>query len=387
MRSVQDLLTEGVAAAREREQRAFDDLAGHVRGSIVLFGAGGLGRRVLAGLRTYGVEPLAFADNNPDLWESDVDGLHVLSPRDAAERYAQTAVFVITIWRARAPDRMEERIQSLRLLGCQTVIPFGQLSWRYPEGILPHYSVDLPHKVISQSVEILQASDLWADDESRREYVAQLRWRLLFDFDGMAPGRVETIYFPPDLVRVRTDEVFVDCGAFDGDTLRDFLAICRGSFAQYIAFEPDPANFSRLTDFVSNLPDAERRRIELNRVAIASSDSPVRFYAGAGPSSHVGEGDLEVEAISLNSHLGSRRPTFIKMDIEGAEPDALVGASRHIGNAAPLLAISCYHRQDHLWSIPLLIHSINPDYALYLRPHDLEGWDLVCYAIPRSRLS
>jgi hypothetical protein len=52
---------------------------------------------------------------------------------------------------------------------------------------------------------------------------------------------------------------------------------------------------------------------------------------------------------------------------------------------SPILAISCYHLQDHLWSIPLLINSLNPDYDFYLRPHDLEVWDLVCYAIPCSR--
>jgi hypothetical protein len=73
------------------------------------------------------------------------------------------------------------------------------------------------------------------------------------------------------------------------------------------------------------------------------------------------------------------------MDIEGAEPDALRGAATLIREKSPLLAISCYHQQDHLWSIPLLIQSLNPDYRFYLRPHDLEGWDLVCYAIPNQR--
>jgi FkbM family methyltransferase len=383
---VQDLLVEGVAAARERELRAFDDLAGRARGSIVLFGAGGLGRRCLAGLRRHGIEPVAFADNNSRLWGTDVDGLQVLSPADAAARYGRTAAFVITIWGARGPDRMKDRMDALRSAGCETVVPFGPLAWRYPDGILPHYGVDLPHKVLEQSIEVLQGFDLWADDQSKHEYIAQLRWRLFFDFDGMAPGRVDTIYFPPDVVRLRPDELFVDCGAFDGDTLRDFLAASTGSFEKYIAFEPDPVNFSRLGEYLSSLPDAVRQRVVTKRAAISAKDGTVRFSAGAGPSSHVGEGELEVEAVALDRYLGVDRPTFIKMDIEGAEPEALAGAGVHIREDAPILAISCYHRQDHLWSIPLLIHSINSDYAFYLRPHDLEGWDLVCYAIPRSRL-
>ena len=383
--SVQDLLAEGVPAARARERRAFDELAGDARGAIVLFGAGGLGRRCLAGLRRYGIAPLAFADNNAGLWGTGIDGVPVLSPAAAAERYGRTAVFVVTIWGARGRDRMNVRIHAVKALGCRTVIPFGQLAWRYPDGILPHYGVDLPHKTIEQSVEVLQAFDLLADDASRREYVAQLRWRLFFDFDGMAAPETETIYFPPDLVRLRADEVFVDCGAFDGDTLRQFLAASNGRFAKYLAYEPDPDNFAKLAAVVSSLPETVRSRIEMTRAATAMKDGTVRFSSGAGPSSHVGEGDLEVTAIALDRHLGEDRPTFIKMDIEGAEPEAIAGAARQIRDHAPILAISCYHRQDHLWSLPLLINSINGNYAFYLRPHDLEAWDLVCYAIPRSR--
>lgn len=383
---VQELLAEGVTAARAREVCAFERLAGAAGGSIVLFGAGGLGRRCLAGLRRHGIEPLAFADNNARLWGSAIDGVPVLSPAEAAEKYGRTAAFIVTIWGARGPDRMNDRIHAVTALGCDTVIPFGQLAWRYPDGILPHYGVDLPHKTIEQSVEVLQAFDLLADEESRREYVAQLRWRLFFEFDDMAPGQVETIYFPPDLIRLRADEVFVDCGAFDGDTLREFLAVSSGTFGKYFAYEPDPGNFAKLAEVVADLPTAVRERIEMTRAATAMKDGTARFSSGAGPSSHIGAGDLEVDAVVLDRHLGGQRPTFIKMDIEGAEPEALAGAARLICEHSPILAISCYHRQDHLWSLPLLINSINGNYAYYLRPHDLEGWDLVCYAIPRSRL-
>lgn len=384
--TVQDLLAEGVAAARRRERRTFDELAGAAGNSIVLSGAGGLGRRLLEGLRGYGVEPLAFTDGNSRLWGTTIEGVRVLSPGDAAERYGRTATFVVTVWRARGSDRMDERVEALRALGCQTVIPFGPLAWKYPDGVLPHYGADLPHKVLDQSVEVLQAFDLLADEQSQREYIAQLEWRLRFDFAGMGAGSVETIYFPPDLVKLRSDELFVDCGAFDGDTLRQFVAESKGSFAKYIGLEPDPTNFTSLEATVAGLPDQVRQRIELTRAAASNTSGTLRFSSGAGPSSHVGEGDLEVEAVALDQFLGTNRPTFIKMDIEGAEPEALAGAARHIRDAAPILAISCYHRQDHLWSIPLLISSINDQYAFYLRPHDLEGWDLVCYAIPRSRL-
>jgi hypothetical protein len=74
------------------------------------------------------------------------------------------------------------------------------------------------------------------------------------------------------------------------------------------------------------------------------------------------------------------------MDIEGAEIDALAGARRIIEKDRPVLGICVYHRQDHLWRIPLLISSLSNDYKIFLRPYSDEGWELVCYAVPINRL-
>jgi hypothetical protein len=78
-------------------------------------------------------------------------------------------------------------------------------------------------------------------------------------------------------------------------------------------------------------------------------------------------------------------PTFIKMDIEGAEMDALRGARETIQKHKPILSICVYHRQDDLWRVPLLIESMAEGYRFYLRPHDVDGWQLVCYAVPEGR--
>jgi FkbM family methyltransferase len=251
---------------------------------------------------------------------------------------------------------------------------------------LPHYCADLPHKVIDEADDVLKAFELWSDAQSRREYLAQLRWRLLFEFDEPSVPDVNAIYFPADLFKLHDSELFVDCGAFDGDTLQDFVNKSNGSFEQIVAFEPDPINFSRLVDRVHQLPDPLRERIEVHRAALARMPGTTRFAALGSPASHLGEGEIEVELINLDQCLSGRRATYVKMDIEGTESEALAGASEHIRNHAPILAISAYHWQHDLWAIPLLIHSLNSSYSFFLRPHDLEGWDLVCYAIPNSRL-
>lgn len=384
--AVELLLTESIPSARERERSAFDELTGSLRDSIVLAGAGGLGRRCLAGLRHQGVEPIAFTDNNPALWGTPIDGLEVLPPEQAARRLGRTAVFVVTIWGAHSADRMNHRQTVLRSLGCECVTGFEPLFWKYPEGILPHYASDLPHKVLQRATDVLNAFDLWADDRSRCEYLAQLKWRLFGNLESLPPPERGGAYFSPDFIQLHPAEVYVDCGAFDGDTIKAFLAASNSSFRKILAFEPDPINFETLRRFVTTLPSAVQARITLEHAAVAAQNGKVRFSAQGSLSSRVGEGEEAVEAVGIDSRLDGVSPTFIKMDIEGAEPDALLGAENHIRNVSPTLAICCYHSQDHLWSIPLLINSLRPDYKFYLRAHDLEAWDLVCYAIPPSRL-
>jgi FkbM family methyltransferase len=130
-------------------------------------------------------------------------------------------------------------------------------------------------------------------------------------------------------------------------------------------------------------------RIEAYPLASGAREERLYFSADGDDASRVltsGTGDVvEVEAVALDNFLGEPAPTYLKMDIEGSEMDALAGASRIIREQGPLLAICVYHKQDDLWKIPLLIHSLNPEYRFFLRPHKLEVWDLVCYAVPKAR--
>lgn len=361
-----ELLQEPVAAAKEREAVTFKNLAG--ARPLVLFGAGGLGRRTLSGLRARGVEPLAFCDNNQALWGKEVEGLRVLSLAHAAAQFGRTAAFVITVWGGRPTDRMTDRITQLRSAGCEIVLPFGFLYWRYPE-LFPHYAANAAHRVLEQKEAVLACAELWADEASRLEYLAQVRWRLWFDFAGLPDPAPGPLYFR----RIGNEEVLVDCGAFDGDTVRSFLDISGGRYKKIFAFEPDPANFQKL----SLMPG-----IAAKQAAVGRANGVVSFSAEGSEASSAGKGSLQVECVALDEYLKGERPTFIKMDIEGFEPEALAGARGIIERDAPQLAISVYHAQEHLWEIPLQIQRYHPDYRFYLRPHVYDVWDLVCYALP-----
>ncbi len=369
----------------------FDEAAKGRSASIVLMGSGGLGRRALAGLRKHGVEPLAFVDNSASRQGTDIDGLRVLSPADAAREFGRRAAFVVTIWGANSPHRFDDSRRQMNALGCDVVIPFPLLFWKYPEGLLPHYTQDLPHHVLEDANDVLRAAELWEDDTSREEYLSQVRFRLLADFDGLAHPVKHPQYFPDDLFGWRDDEWIVDGGAYDGDSIRALEKLYGDRFGHVLALEPDPANFAKMETIVATLPAAMRAKIECRQLALASVPGTLHLDALGNASSSTATaasaGTIAVAAEPLDTMLSGAVPTFIKLDIEGAEPDALAGARKTIVAHAPVLAICVYHRQDHLWSIPLMMRAMRDDYAFFLRPHNEEGWDLVCYAVPRARLT
>lgn len=386
-RKLEELLSEGVEGARQRESSEFDRLTGNRRQDFVLFGAGNLGRRTLAGLRKLRIEPLCFVDNNRARWGEKVEGLPVLSPTEAAQRHGSSATFVITVWGALGTDRMASRIAQLRELGCKAVVPFVALYWKYSDTFLPHYTLHSPHRVHLEADRVRAAFGLMADDESRREYLAQIRFRLFGDFDSLPKPVAGPMYFRSDLFTLGKEEILVDCGGFDGDSLCLFLESTGSVFKSAIVFEPDPTNFVKLETLVNNLPPEVHQRIVLHRAATGDVNERVMMEVGSGPSSQIGKGDMEVESFALDSLLQDVPVSFIKMDIEGSEIATLNGAQQLIRKNGPILAISAYHRQNDLWNIPLLIHSFKPDYSFHLRPHMIEGWDLVCYAVAADRRS
>ena len=136
----------------DTESHSFDRLAGRATGPIVLFGAGGLGRKTLAELGGTGLEPVCFADNNSALHGAVVDGLLVLSAKDAVTRHGDTAVFVVTVFLG-----YDNVVEQLEKLGAGIVIPFFVLFWKHPARYLPHYAYDLPHKVIDAATEVREA--------------------------------------------------------------------------------------------------------------------------------------------------------------------------------------------------------------------------------------
>ena len=378
------MLEESPDHARDRERRLLIELEAKPDIPIVLFGAGNLGRRTLSLVRAHGRDVTAFVDNDPRRWGSVIDGVPVLSPDDASARFAADGLAIVTIWRAEGGHDFLATRHGLHERGWRWVESFIPLYWGYGADALPYITIDLPTKVLSAKEHVMAGAGLWADEESLRDYVALVQWRLSGDFATL-PMAEPNQYFAEGIVRVGSDEVFVDCGAFTGDTMID-VATRVDSWRAYHAFEPDPASFAALGAAVATLPSHLAERVHLHRAATADRQYMAHFQAtGLGSASLSAAGTFEVECVAIDEIVTGSPPTFVKMDIEGAESAALNGCRRSIQEARPLLAIAAYHKQADLWELTLQVHDMMPAYELSLRPHVPEGFDTVLYAVPPDR--
>jgi FkbM family methyltransferase len=377
------LLAEDIGSAEKRAAETYDRATTPLGGRIVVYGSGGLGQSVVAGLRAAGLDVLAFADRNPASWSRQVCGLAVLSLDDAARQFGPDAVFVVAVWNSKSGGT-QRIITQLKAAGCRRVVPFVWLYWKFPEAFLPFYLWDLPVHVLASADEVRRTYDLFSGVRSQGEFLRHLEFLLTGDFGCLRPPERDPAYFPTRIFRPRADECFVDCGAFNGDSLKALADWTGGRFRKALAFEADPESFASLNRVVE-CDDRLRGRVRAIQQAVGREKRIVSFAAsGLGSSAMSASGTTSVECASLDETLANECPTYIKMDIEGAEMDGLAGAAATLKRHRPTLAICSYHLQDHLWRVPARIIELAPDARLLLRTHCVDGFDLVCYAVPRQ---
>jgi len=382
------LLNESPESVAKRERTAHDKLTKSFKNRLILFGTGKLGRRTLKGLREVGIEPLAFCDNNSVIWGSDIEGLKVLSPEKAVREFGANSAFVVTIWNDTLGHPFNEVEEQLQSYGSCTVVPFLPLYWKYHGQFLPYFSLDRPSKILAAREEIMDMMLLIKDSESRSSFFKNIKSRFTGEL-GIIPSPIDKcIQFKNEFMKTNKEEVFVDAGAYTGDTLKLVLESPPFEFREFIALEPDPQNFTRLQKLVGTLDEKLRLKITTFPVAVGSFNGEICFDGSGTEQARISlSGHIKAKCCRIDDLLGDRGVTFIKMDIEGAEPDALEGASDIIKDKTPVLAVSVYHQIDHLWRILSLINNIKDGYAFFFRPHAAGGWDYILYAVPQERLT
>lgn len=225
-----------------------------------------------------------------------------------------------------------------------------------------------------------EAYQLMEDGFSRQVYLEKMRKVfLLSDISQIVSPREEE-YFDEKVV-LTENEVFIDCGGFDGDSALQFVKQCNGKYQDIIIFEPE---LSKKAAIEKNMGD---NRYQLYSLGVWSKNTKLCFKALGTSSSHVseGKGGYVIETAALDETVYDRKPTYIKMDIEGAEQEALKGCRKIIQTYKPKLAVCIYHKPDDLYKIPIMIKEMNPEYKLYVRQYANAWFDTVLYAVPSDQ--
>ncbi len=233
---------------------------------------------------------------------------------------------------------------------------------------------------IDWHLDIAKAAKLWKDTKSQELFYDIVDYRM----DGdplMCPQPQNHIYHPRDIPNWKDPMRLIDCGAFDGDTIRELSS--EYNIERCAAFEPDPEPFFRLIQYEKECG----LKIEYCNVGIYSKAAIMPFIARGDQSSEIitdkKKASSFIHCVPLDIFIDFA-PTLIKMDIEGSEMDALNGAQRMIGKYHPGLAISVYHKPWDMWQIPLWVNGHFPEvYDFYLRVHAQATFDTVMYAVPK----
>lgn len=226
--------------------------------------------------------------------------------------------------------------------------------------------------------EFRKVYELLADRKSKETYLDVLRYKLsgkikyLFDCED----EKENLY--RDILHLTKDEVILDLGAYDGDTIREFLSVTDGEYEKIIAFEPDAKNFKKLIKKTENL-----EKIDRYNLGAWDKEETLYFQKKAARGSRTEKDGIPVGFRSVDGTVTDKL-TFIKMDIEGAELKALKGAEKTIRENHPKLYVCAYHRDEDMFTLPLKINELCPEYKIYYRHHPyVPAWESNFYAVKK----
>ena len=383
---------------------------------VVLYGAGSAGKELHPLLKRHGVTPVCFCEGNPARVGEFYCDLPIISVEDLLKAH-QDSLVVITV--GRHSESIKERLvgeglnESLikTLAEQEAMAYYTQLAqWEWPE-------LDL----ITHEEALEKAYNLLSDQRSRDLFVARIalftrgsdfqsfrnfitKFSEFHDKTGPYFGDENTsihtdcesyLQFNNDLITLEDNELFIDGGAFTGDSTLEFIKHMNKNHIKYnkiFCFEPDPSIFSKLQfnllgyrdicfkpyglwSHATRISFADSSLLQPGSTKIVSATEKL-FLAASGTDY------VEIETTSIDQEIHEGPVTLIKIDIEGAEIDALHGAFQTITRDKPRLIISVYHKRNDLFEILLLVHQMVPTYRFYLRHLSKRLGETTLFAIP-----
>ncbi len=345
--------------------------------TIVLYGMGNGADKILAACEKKGIKVSDCFASDGFVRGHCFHGMPVRTWSEIKARYGADRVIVLLSFGSSRPEVLENirRIAAEAELYAPDVPAFG-------DGLFDRAFAE------AHRAEIEQVHALLSDEESRRICENVVRFKLSGNLEYLFSAESDPDAVMRKLICPARLSATADLGAYNGDTVRELLANAN-SVKRIYAMEPDRRNFKKLEAYA-----AEEKRAEVltYRLAAWNSKETLLFDASGNRNASFGSnrsatlGDrparfVEVEADTLDRVLDGARVDYIKYDVEGSEREALEGSCETVRQCHPTLAVSLYHRNEDLFALPLLIHSMFPEYQeFYMRRlAGVPAWDLTLY--------
>lgn len=347
-----------------REKNVWDSLS-ETELPIMLYGMGNGADMILDKLSEMNIKPAEIFASDEFVRGHSFRGYRVLKYSEVCEKYDD---FVIVVCFAVHDSAMLERIRQMSLAHPL----FAPNVPIVDDGVFTREFIE------EHDEEFDKAFNLLSDDFSRQSYIDVLNFKV--------SGKVEYLFrcqknkdeIYSEYLNIGGSEIFMDLGAYDGDTVREFIKASDGKYEKIIAVEADAKNYVKLCNNTENLPDTERYNL-----AAWDKKETLLFEKKKGRNSKLSSvGKVEVPADSVDNILGGNPVTVLKMDIEGSEEKALAGAENTIRTFRPKLYVCAYHRNSDMYRLPLLINEICPNYRFFFCHHPyIPAWESNFYCI------
>lgn len=223
--------------------------------------------------------------------------------------------------------------------------------------------------------EINEVRDMLCDELSKKVFDNTVKFKLTGNVDLLLACQTEKDEAYKNVLRLGNNEIYMDLGAYDGDTIREFLNHT-GGYEKIYAVEPNGRNFKKLCKNTSELKNTELFNI------CVSDKTDYELLPKNGGRSILGKANQRAESDTVDNILNGKRVTYIKFDVEGFESKAIDGTAETIKNYKPKMLVSCYHRSEDIFALALKVKKIRPDYKVYIRHNPyIPAWDTQFYFI------
>lgn len=233
---------------------------------------------------------------------------------------------------------------------------------------IPKHDIEYLDYFQKNEKEILNMLDMLYDDESKKVYIEYIRTKMYADFYRLKQNPSWIKYFDKDVYNHISDEVFVNCGSSNGDTLFYYLENFNNDFKRIYALEGDKERVRQFNDNLNYVPENIRKKV----ISI---------------NTYVDNIENKIDNICTEDKV-----SLINMDIEGMELEALKGARQIIIENKPVIAACAYHLPTDLYELPMYIKNLSDEYEIFYRKYastfrnKLRNAELVMYAVPQKRL-